>query len=250
MTSVSESGKKKNAAIIAMLCVFVLFSVVAVSLHGQGGGDMQEKLGELKASMAKNKQALAQYTWHETVVISLKGEQKKTQNYQVRMGSDGKPQKTSLDQPAQQQQQSAGGRGGRLKQRIVEKKKEEYEDYAESMKALAGQYIPPDKDAIQGAYAKGNISFSPSAGPPDEIKITINNYIKPGDSMTLFFNKAQKQISSIRIASYMDDPTDGMNLSVQFSSLPDGTSHVSAVTIDGVKKQLMIATTNSNYTKL
>jgi hypothetical protein len=48
----------------------------------------------------------------------------------------------------------------------------------------------------------------------------------------------------------MDDPTDGMNLSVQFSSLPDGTSHVSAVTIDGVKKQMMIATTNSNYTKL
>lgn len=248
MTSAPVPGKKKNAVIIAILCVFGLLSVVAVSLHGQGGGDMQEKLGELKASMAKNKQALAQYTWHETVVISLKGEQKKTQNYQVRMGSDGKPQKTSLDQPAQQQQ-SAGARGGRLKQRVVEKKKEEYEDYAESMKALAGQYIPPDKDAIQAAYAKGNVSFAP-AGSPGEIKITIKDYVKPGDSMTIFFNKAQKQIGSIKIASYMDDPTDGMNLSVQFSSLPDGTSHVSAVSIDGVKKQLMIATTNSNYTKL
>lgn len=249
MTSAPGSAKKKNAVIIAMLCVFGLLSVVALSLQGQGGADMQEKLGELKASMAKNKQALAQYTWHETVIISLKGEQKKTQNYQVRMGSDGKPQKTSLDQPAQQQP-NAGGRGGRLKQHVIEKKKEEYEDYAESMKALAGQYIPPDKDAIQAAYAKGNISFAPDPGSPDEIKITIKNYVKPGDSMTIFFNKAQKQISSIKIASYMDDPTDGMNLSVQFSSLPDGTSHVSAVTIDGVKKQLMIATQNSNYTKL
>jgi len=233
------------------LCIILagIASFFVVSLHGQGGGDMQAKLGELKASMAKNKQALAQYTWHETVVISLKGEQKKTQNYQVRMGSDGKPQKTSLDQPAQAQQ-AQGGRGGRLKQRIVEKKKEEYEDYAESMKTLAQQYVPPDKDAIQGAYAKGNVSFAPSAGSPDEVKITILNYIKPGDSMTIFFNKAQKQISSIKIASYMDDPTDGMNLSVQFSSLPDGTSHVSAATIDGVKKQLMIATQNSDYTKL
>ena len=248
MTSALGSGKKKHAVIIAMVCVFALLSLVARSLHGQGGGDMQEKLGELKASMAKNKQALAQYTWHETVVISLKGEQKKTQNYQVRMGSDGKPQKTSLDQPAQQQQ-SAGGRG-RLKQHVIEKKKEEYEDYAESMKSLAGQYIPPDKDAIQAAYAKGNISFAPGGGSPDEIKITILNYVKQGDSMTIFFNKAQKQISSIKIASYMDDPTDGMNLSVQFSSLPDGTSHVSAVTMDGVKKQLTIATQNSNYTKL
>jgi len=242
----SPTRMKAGAVGVTLACLAGLF---AMSLYGQAGGDMQAKLGELKASMARNKQAIAQYTWHETVVISLKGEQKKTQNYQVRMGSDGKPQKTLLDQPAQQQQNS-GARGGRLKQRIVEKKKEEYEDYAESMKTLAGQYIPPDKDAIQGAYAKGNVSFSPGAGSPDEIKITINNYIKPGDSMTIFFNKAQKQISSIKIASYMDDPTDGMNLSVQFSSLPDGTSHVSAVTIDGVKKQLMIATQNSNYTKL
>jgi len=246
-----QSRFSSKARTITTLGVFLgcLAGFFAVSLYGQGGGDMQAKLGELKASMAKNKQAIAQYTWHETVVISLKGEQKKTQNYQVRMGSDGKPQKTSLDQPAQPQQ-AQGGRGGRLKQRIVEKKKEEYEDYAESMKVLAGQYIPPDKDAIQGAYAKGNVSFTPGAGSPDEIKITILNYVKQGDSMTIFFNKAKKQISSIKIASYMDDPTDGMNLSVQFSSLPDGTSHVSAVTIDGVKKQLTIATQNSNYTKL
>jgi hypothetical protein len=133
---------------------------------------------------------------------------------------------------------------------VIEKKKEEYEDYAESMKALAQQYIPPDKDAIQGAYAKGNVSFTPSAGSPDEIKIAIKDYIKPGDSMNIFFNKTQKQISKITIASYMDDPTDAMNLSVQFSSLPDGTSHVSSAAIDGVKKQLSIATQNSNYRKI
>jgi hypothetical protein len=135
------------------------------------------------------------------------------------MGSDGKPQKTSLD-AAPQAQQDSGGRGGRLKQRVIERKKEEYEDYAEQMQSLAQQYIPPDKDAIQAAYARGNISFSPSAGSPDEVKIVIQNYLKSGDSMTILFNKEQKQISAIRIASYMDDSSDGMNLSVQFSSLP------------------------------
>src|ERR1700678_4239144 len=175
----SPTRMKTRALGVALACLAGLF---AMSLYGQAGGDMQAKLGELKASMAKNKQALAQYTWHETVVISLKGEQKKTQNYQVRMGSDGKPQKTSLDQPAQQQQNS-GARGGRLKQRIIEKKKEEYEDYAESMKTIAGQYIPPDKDAIQAAYGKGNVSFSPSGSSPDDVDVTITDLHQPGDSL-------------------------------------------------------------------
>lgn len=248
MNQETVSVPKKIAISAILVILSCIVSLFAVSLYGQGG-DAQQKLGELKESMAKNKQALAQYTWQETVVISLKGEQKKTQHYQVRMGPDGKPQKTSTDQAAAPQQ-APSGRGGRLKQRVVEKKKEEYEDYAEQMKALAQQYIPPDKDAIQGAYAKGNVSFTPSAGSPNEVKIVIHNYIKPGDSMAISFNKEQKQISSISIASYMDDPSDAMKLSVQFSSLPDGTSHVSSATIDGISKQLTIATQNSNYQKL
>ena len=245
LAAIGSRTKILSGIVVGVSCLLAFCPMPA---HGQQS-DMQQKMADLKGSMAKNKQALAQYTWKEQVIISLKGEQKKTQNFQVRMGSDGKPQKTSLDQP-QQQAQDAGGRGGRFRERVVAKKKEEYEDYAEQMKVLAQQYIPPDKDAIQAAYAKGNVSFTPSAGSPNEIKIVIQNYVKPGDSMTIFFNKEQKQISSIKIASYMDDPSDGMNLSVQFSSLPDGASHVSSVNMDGVKKQLGIATQNSDYQKL
>lgn len=137
------------------------------------------------------------------------------------------------------------GQGGTAQQRIVEKKKEEYEDYADQMKVLAQQYIPPDKDAIQDAFTKGNISITPGAGGTGDVKIVIVNYVKRGDSMTLMFDKNQKQISSIKIASYLTDPSDAMNLSVQFSSLPDGTSHISAVTVDGVSKQLLVATQNT-----
>jgi hypothetical protein len=48
----------------------------------------------------------------------------------------------------------------------------------------------------------------------------------------------------------MDDPSDAMNLSAQFSWLPDGTSHLFSANMDGIKKQLGIATQNSNYRKL
>jgi hypothetical protein len=225
---------------------FIAASALALSAFASltwAQGDMQAKVAELKESMAKNKAALATYTWKETVTISLKGEVKKTQHYQVRNGPDGKPQKTSLDPeaaPAQPQ-------GGRMKQRIVAKKKEEYQDYAEQMKALAAQYVPPDKDLIQAAVAKGNVAFAPSA---TETKITFTNYVKPNDSMVIMFNKATKQITSIAIKSYMDSPSDGMNLNVNFESLPDGTSHVSSTTIEGVSKQLTVATQNGDYQKL
>jgi hypothetical protein len=208
------------------------------------GQELQERVAELKESMAKNKMSLAQYTWVEQINISLKGELKKQEHFQVRLGPDGKPQKTSLDPPAEPPS------GGRLKKHIVEKKKEEYKEYAEQMKVLAQQYIPPDKDMIQQAYAQGNISIIPGGGLPSEIKLVFHNYVKPQDSMTLIFDKAQKQLLSLQIASYMDDPKDAMTLTVEFSRLPDGTNHVSNVTMNGVSKQLNLATQNSNYQHL
>ena len=229
---------------VTIVLLFVLFSVSA--LHAQSG-DMQQRIAELKEAMAKNKQALSHYTWKEQVAISLKGEQRKVEHFQVKMGPDGKPQMTPLDSPPEEQPERGGLRPGRLRQRIIERKKEEYEEYAERMKALVQRYVPPDKDAIQDAFAKGNVSITPGT---QEVKIAIRNYVKNNDSMTIVFDKDRKQISSIAVASYLDDPSDAVNLQVQLSSLPDGTNHVSSTSIEGTQKQLTIRTQNSDYRKL
>jgi hypothetical protein len=204
--------------------------------------ELQQRVAEIGEASARNKQALASYTWNEQVTISLKGEQKKQQHFQVRLGPDFKPQKLSLDPP-----DDAAPQGGRLKQHVVAKKKEEYTEYAEQMKALALQYVPPDKDQLQQAFAQGNITLGPAGGAPNELQLVIRNYLKPKDSMTLVFDRTQKRLLRIQIASYMDDPKDAMNLTVTFSRLPDGTNHVDSVIMDGVSKQLNIVTQNSNY---
>lgn len=89
----------------------------------------------------------------------MKEEQKKVEHFQVRLGPDGKQQKTSLDAP-----QDTANEGGRLKRHIVAKKKEEYEDYADQMKAVAQQYVPPDKDLLQQAYAREILHWVPWQG--------------------------------------------------------------------------------------
>jgi len=228
-----------------LLALFVL--LVAAAFHSRVNAqnpELQQRVAELKEAVGQNKQALAQYTWVEQVNISLKGELKKQEHFQVRLGPDGKSQKTSLDPPPEPPS------GGRLKKHVVEKKKEEYKDYADQMKALAQQYVPPDKDLLQQAYQQGTITMGPVAGNPNGILLVIKNYLKPGDSMTLTFDKTQREILSVQIASYMDDPKDAMNLKVLFSRLPGGPNHVSSLVIDGVSKQLNVATQNSNYQRL
>jgi len=243
------TNKSSQGLNISLIWCFLAVGSALPGFVNAQGPEMQQKVADLKEAMAKNKQALAQYTWNEQVTISLKGEQKKQEHFQVRLGPDGKPQKASLDPPAQPAAQS-GGRGGRLKEHVVAKKKEEYEDYADQIKALIQQYVPPDKDAIEQARQKGNIALSPEAGTPGQYKLVISNYLKQGDSVTLVVDKAQKNLASLSIASYLDDPKDAVNVTVQFSAIPDGPNHVSSETIDGVSKKLTIAIQNSDYQKI
>lgn len=234
-------NKSKSPRILLAFCILGACSFIAAQ-----GPELQQKVAEVKETIASNKQALAQYTWVEQDTISLKGEQKKQEHFQVRLGPDGKPQKTSLDAPTP----PPAPKGGRLKQHVVEKKKEEYKDYADQIKELIHQYVPPDKDTIGQAFQKGNVSLSPEGGTPGQYKLVISNYIKQGDNMTLVVDKTQKNLVSLSIATYLSDPKDAVNVAVQFTPIPGGPNHVSAETINGVSKQLTIAVLNSNYQKL
>ena len=203
--------------------------------------ELQEKLAAIKQSSAANKQALAHYTWLEQQTTSLKGEVKKTQQFQVRMGPDGQQQKTDLNpQPPPEPS------GGRIKRHIVEKKTEEFQEYGQQIAALGKQYSQPDMQALQQAYQQGNISMQPN-GAEGTVNLVIKSYLKPNDSVTLVFNQQQKAIQSIKVASYLTDPSDAVTVAVQFAKLPDGTNHVATVQVNGVSKQLGVLIQNSAY---
>jgi hypothetical protein len=209
--------------------------------------EVQQKIAEVKQAMATNKQMLAQFSWTEQDIISLKGEEKKEELFNVHLGPDGKPQKTPVD-PNAMSDDDRKKRG--LRGRIIEKKTEEYKEYAESIKTLIEQYVPPDKDKLQQAYQQGNVMIGGEAGNPGEYRLVISNYIKQGDKMTLVMNRAQKDLASLAISTYLNDPSDAVTVNLQFSRIPNGPNHVSSETINGVSKQLTIAVQNSNYQQL
>jgi hypothetical protein len=231
----------------ALAAVFTACAILLLSSPAMAQDpELQQKLAAVKEASAKNKQALAQYAWTEKQTISLKGEVKKQTTYEVRLGPDGQPQKTEV---AQMPQSSGGGREGRVKEHIKEKKKEEFAEYGQQLAALAHQYAQPDPNRLQQAFQQGNLTLG-SAGAPTEIRMVIKNYIKPNDNVTLVFNQQTKAIQSVQVASYLQDPKDAVEISVQFAQLPDGTNHVANTMITAVSKKLIVATQNSNYQKL
>jgi hypothetical protein len=232
-------GKCASTFAVSLTAVLVL---CVPSATAQNAG-LQAKLAEVQAASAANKVALSHYNWQESVTTSIKGEVKKQQVFLVSIGPDGQQQKSEINaQPDQ-------ARGGPLKRKIVAKKKAEYKDYGEQIADLARQYTQPDPDRLQRAYAQGNIALQLGGGE-NTMTLIVKDYIKPNDSLTLVYDKPQKMIQSIRVASYLDDPADAVTIAAQMAKLPDGISHVTGTQIHGDSKQLTVVTQNSNYSPL
>lgn len=203
---------------------------------------MEEKLMAIRDNMVKNKQQLAQYMWTETETIAIKGSTKDTKIYQVRM-VNGQQQKTLVDNEKAQ----SGGREGRLKQHIVEKKGEEYQEYGQQIGALAKQYTTPDPERLMQAKQQGNLSIVPGSGM---VQLVMKSYVKPNDEVKFTINDQTKSPVNVEINSYLNDPNDKVMISAQFAQLPDGTNHVTSMTINGEQKHLVINEQNSNYQKV
>jgi hypothetical protein len=203
-------------------------------------GELQKRVAEIKQYLSLNKIVLAQYRWQESRTVSVKGEVKKEELFQVQIGSDGQPQKTNLDPD-----ESSGGRKHGIKHRI----KEDYENYGKEIAALAQSYGQPEPGRVQQLFEQGNVLLG-SAGAPNEVKLVINGYQKPGDSVTIVFNKTQQAIQSVHISTYLNDPQDIVTISQQYAQLPNGPNHVASTIVDGVSKQLTVQMQNSNYQKM
>ena len=227
------SGKR-----LLILGAFVLAATIPAIAQN---GELQQKLAAVKQAAAENKQQLRQYQWMETTQLTLKGDVKPATQKLCQYGPDGQVQKTPIGPPPQQPS------GGRMKQRVIEKKKEEMQDYMEDVKGLLGMYVPPDPQKMEQAFQAGKVSLNPAGGL---VNLIFTDYAQPGDRMTLTFDPAARKIASLSVNTYMGQAKDAVTLQVQMASLPDGTSYTQQTILNASAKQLVVTTTNSNYQRL
>jgi hypothetical protein len=239
-----KGRSRSQILLVSVVAVALVWSPLGVRYSWAQNPEIQQRVAEVKQAAAANKQALAHYQWQEQQSISIKGNVKDTKTFQVRLGPDGKPQKEELTNLPQ----SSGGRQHGLVHHEKEKKGEEYKEYGQQMAAMAQQYAQPDPERLQAAFQQGNVMMG-SGGMPGQAKLIITNYLKPNDKVTLVFDQQAKAIQSVNVQSYLNDPKDAVTIAAQFTRLPDGTNHVSTMQINGVSKDLLITTQNSNYEK-
>ena len=238
------TNKFARAACSALFVLLLAAFVPASPLFAQLGM-LQQKLADLKASTAANQQRLHQYTWLETMQITLNGDAKPAKESTCSYGPDGKVQKVPVGAP-DVTASSEGGRRGGFRQRIVEKKTAEMKDYMQQVQGVIALYLPPNPQKMQQAFEAKKVSIDRGDGLVD---IVFKDYSLPGDQMTIGFDSAAKKIRTLNVRSYLDNPQDGVTLAIQFASLPDGTNYPQRTTLGAQAKNLVAVSTNSNYRK-
>lgn len=239
--------QNKFACVLSLSAGLILasMSVTAQDAAAQKQA-LQQRLAEVKQSMAHNQAQLKQYAWTETTEISLKGEVKKREQKDCKYGPDGKVQKTSVGGGAQEQEEKGGRRGrkGGLKGKIIENKVEDMKEYMDRVGSLVHRYVPPDPQAMQAAFQAGKASLDKSTG-----SLVFTDYAKPGDKVTLILDPATKKLKSFQVATYLDDQSDAVSLVANFASLVDGTNYLEQSVLDAKAKQIQIKTTNFGHKK-
>jgi hypothetical protein len=236
----SQSTRRSIAVSVFTATVIVTLSRLAAGeAIAQSSPLMQQKVAEIRASLAKNEQMVGQYTWQQQESISVRGDLKKEALYQMQLGANGQPVRTDVSQS-----QPASGRKWGIRHRITQ----DYIDYGKQVAALAQSYAQPNPDRLQQLYAAGNVSLK-TAGAAGLYSIVVRGYVKPGDTVTVTFSKVLKALVGVQVNTYLSGPSDGVTITVGYAQLPDGTNHVATINIDGQSKSMTIVLANVNYQK-
>jgi hypothetical protein len=222
--------------------ILSIFALAAASAFAQDAAPdkaaLQQRVGDIKQSIAQNQAQLKQYAWTETVQISLKGEEKKRTQADCKYGPDGKVQKTPIGAAPPAKKQKG------LKGKIVANKIDEMKGYMDRVGSLVKRYLPPNPQTMQASYKAGKATIDKASG-----ELVFHDYAKPGDTLTFTFDTATKKLRSIAVATYLDKPDEKVTVTARFSALADGTNFLEESVLDATAKEIQVKTTNSGHHK-
>jgi len=199
-------------------------------------------------SQKVNAEALRKYGWTSRTELKLKGESKNVKLEQVRYGSDGKLQKTSVGPPPQAAPAPPqSGRGGRMKAKIIQNKKEEFGELMQGLSQLVGSYgqLPPDKLQAFKAAATTGRGEGPMQGTAQIQGVDV---LQQGDSMTIWIDPASQMMRRVEIKTvYEKKPA---TLVADYRSVANGPTYMAHAVLTYPEKQVELTVDNKDYVRI
>jgi hypothetical protein len=222
------------------LAAFVLLLAgMAIPARAQNG--IPERVAAIKSGLAQSAAALRGYTWIETTQMALKGEVKSTKSSSCLYPAASGPAKCTEINPEDPKKVK-----GPLRKAIVANKVEELTDYMDSVKTLVAMYVPPNPELIQSAQGRGDVAIAPNPST-GMVKVTVSNYLQKGDAVVFTVNATTSRIQSLDVTTWLNEPTAGVSLAVQYAMLPNGVSYVSQKVLTASAKEIVVTISSANY---
>ena len=212
---------------------------------------LQQEVRQIREAMAGNQQKLHGYQWIETVTLVVDGTPRAPRRYLCSYGSDGKMQRTSLDQQRGQSEGQGGAMplrgGGLIRMAVAKRKKEKYRKETEQIRALLRLYIPLDPAELRAAAMAGRVVLDHNGMSKDTF--VVDNYAKQGDQFRITVNRSTMQVEAVFVKSWLDKPKHTVTGQVRFDKLTDGTVYPAFSTVNVPTGHLSITMVNSDYSR-
>ena len=206
----------------------------------------QQRAAMLKEWLTASRAQLRNYQWLETTTVSKDGEQKSQKQATRFYAPDGTLQKVPIEAGGQPQ---AAGRDPVLGRRMREAAKQDAVDYIESAVQLVHEYVPPDPARLQQSMEAGKLTVGVLA-PGRSVQLNFADYLKSGDQLSARIDTQTNQLVGLGVSSYLDTPSNAVQLDVTMGLLPDGTIHEAQSVLNAPTQGLSVTVSNSDYRKL
>lgn len=203
---------------------------------------LEQQIAAITDVEARNRTALAEYTWkqEETIVVNDKFQARQT--FQAEMDRDGRIQRISMDLPEEKVPGEHTGSG--MREWLEQKKERALQKYAEEIRELTETYAQSNPDLLRQAHARGDISYEPAG---DRGHLRMVNYAKSGDSVTLVFDQKSNALQSLEASSYLADSKEPVQIAVKFAGGGDELNRVDEITAIDKKRKLQVLIHNFDY---
>src|ERR1051325_11711814 len=201
-------------------------------------GQQQQQGKNFAQAQQENAKKLRGYSWKSRTEVSKGGETKSTQIYLVRYDAEGNVQQTLIGGTSAQIP-THGLRG-----LIAKKKKEDFLELLDGLKATAKSYasLPPEK--MQRFMATASVTPEKTA-QKSLIRMQGRDVLQPGDTMTVWLDAATRRQRRVEIQTTFDNKPVRIVSESQDSTA--GPTPGARTVVDSPSRELTVTTDNFDY---